>query len=380
MKLQRHLPTHTRRDAWVEVDLNAVEANLATLRRPLASGLAIMAVLKADAYGHGAPLVLPCLEASGVSAVGVASIDEAIQMRESGCRLPILVLGASPDWSLHELHAHDIQATIFNDQHVQSLERLFDQTGRRTTVQIKVDTGMHRIGVPWQVAPQFIERCQHHAALDVAGVFSHFAWSADEAFSAKQRQRWQGVLGKLSHPPGWVHIANSDASLRYDYSDCSNMVRIGLPLFGYKTDPSMPVAGLKPAMALKARVVHLQTLEPGEGVSYNQTFVNTTGAPMRLATLPLGYADGVPRGLSNHMAVLYGGQRLRQVGNITMDQLMIDVTPAQDVHLGDVVTLIGSSGDQAIGLDSWAAILNTIEYEVMCGLRVRLPKTVVRND
>jgi alanine racemase len=156
------------------------------------------------------------------------------------------------------------------------------------------------------------------------------------------------------------------------------MVRLGLALMGYPSDNLPLPVTVQPVLGLKSRIVHIQTVQPGEGISYNHTAINTTGAPMRIATLPLGYADGIPRQLSNKMSVLIQGQRCPQVGIITMDQLMIDITHIDDAQIGDTVTVLGESGGESIRLNDWSALLGTIEYELMCGLRVRLPKTYVR--
>lgn len=385
MKSSRNLPFHTRRDAWVEINLGAIEHNTLEIRNSLPDPIKVMAVIKADAYGHGALMVLPTLEACGVSMIGVAAMDEAIQIRESGITMPILVLGVTPDWSMHYAIEHDIQITIFSPLHLASLERLYEITQIPTKVHIKVDTGMHRIGVLWKEAAAFIEKCQNLPFLDVQGVFSHFAFTEDKNFTLLQIQRWSKVLNELVYTTPLRHIANSSALWGYPLPEQTNMVRLGISIFGYSEDKLSPSVGLKPAMGLKARVVHLQDLPVGEGVSYNQTFINTTTMTRRIATLPLGYADGIPRSLSNKIEGFYREKLVKQVGNITMDQLMVDVTDVPDATVGDVITLVGSisamgkSGKkQGIWLTDWAKKINTIEYELMCSLRVRLPKVYVR--
>lgn len=377
MKFSRNLPFHTRRDAWVEVDLSAIEHNAGQVRQAVPPGVEIMSIIKADAYGHGAVMVLHTLEASGIARVGVAAMDEALQIREAGFTLPVLVLGVTPDWSLHYAVENDIEVTVFSQQHVDGLKRVYEMTGIPAKVHIKVDTGMHRIGIDWREAPDFIADCQKLAHLKVEGVFSHLAHTEDEAFTQTQLHRWEIVLEKLETPPPFLHIANSSAIWHYPLGR-TNLVRVGLSLFGYASD-SLPLpVTLKPAMGLKARIVHLQTLPQGEGVSYNQTYQNVSDTPRTIATLPLGYADGIPRKLSNQIDCLYQGKRLKQVGNITMDQLMVDVTEAPEAQVGDVITLLGPSRDQALWLDGWAQKLDAIEYELMCALRVRLSKTYTR--
>lgn len=378
MRSVRNLPISTRRDAWVEVNLSALEQNIDAIQRHIPPGTSIMAVIKGDAYGHGATLVVPTLEAYGVALLGVASMDEALQLRQAKVTMPILVLGATPEWAMQDALKHDIQLTIFTERQLSALQQACAATGEPAHIHIKVDTGMHRVGVSWEAAIAFYQRCQLSPAVVVEGIFSHLADPADAAFTALQQARWQHVLTRLPQPwPTWVHLANSLGTWQYPVEP-ANLVRVGLSLFGYAGESGGQHPALKPLMGLKARVVHLHDLPPGDGVSYGQTYHNTTDSPQRVATLPLGYADGVPRGLSNQIDALYHGQRLPQVGTITMDQMMLNVTQAPGIQVGDVVTLIGPSENEAIWLDDWARKLNTIEYELMCGLRVRLPKTTMR--
>ncbi len=379
MKFSRTLPFNTRRDVWLEVDLAAIEENIGHIRQFVPQTVEIMAVLKADAYGHGSVMVLPILEASGVSMVGVASMDEALQIRNAGFEIPILVLGVTPDWAMHYGAEHDIQMTLFTPDQLSSLARLYDITGQPSKIHIKINTGMHRIGIEANQAAAFIQNCQQSPAVSVEGVFSHFAETSDEAFTQHQIQQWEALLGELKTLPPLRHLSNSSGTWHYPLTQ-SNLVRIGISLFGYSGDSRPMPFPLKPAMGLKARIVHIHPLPPGESVSYNRTFYNTTDQTLRIATLPLGYADGIPRNLSNRIEGLYRGVPVPQVGIITMDQLMMDITQVPEAQVGDVITLIGPSQGKQISLSDWAACLNTIEYELMCGLRVRLPKTYVRSS
>lgn len=380
MKTTRQLPTQPRRDAWVGVDLGAIEHNAKALRALISPDKQLMAILKADAYGHGAVMILPTLEASGISMIGVASIDEALQFRRAGIELPVLVIGVAPDWAIPAAIEQDIQLTIFTEQHLDSLRQVYQQTGKPISIQIKVDTGMHRIGVDYKEAPKFIHHCQEQPFVKVMGVFSHFASTHDDAASRRQLVRWDKVLAAIEPSPQYVHICNSAGAIQYPDA-AGNLVRLGIGLFGYDPEGTLAdqvTAKLKPAMALKARIIRIHEAPEGEGVSYGHTY--QVGEKIaRIATLPLGYADGIPRVLSNKIEGLLHGQRVRQVGTITMDQLMMDVTNIPNAQVGETITLIGEEGGDSITLSDWAKKAGTIEYELMCGLRVRLPKTYTRD-
>jgi alanine racemase len=386
---QRSQPASIRRDAWVEVNLNALEHNTRQLLQCLPHGQHWMAVLKADGYGHGAKACIPILEALGASCIGVASMDEALQIRQAGLTVPVLVLGGVPDWSVPLALEHDIQLSVFTLRQLQSIQTAVEQaksTARQAikpiAVHIKVNTGMNRIGVPWQEAPAFHHACltlEQQGVLDVRGIFSHLACAGNAHVDALQNERWQQVLNQLSPLPPFRHLLNSSGVLAFEreaLAHTGNLVRFGIALFGFaKAVSQAEPLNLKPVMGLKARIVHLQEVPTGEGVSYNHQFV--TQQPSRLATLPLGYADGVPRVLSGQIQALLKEKCLPQVGMITMDQLMVDVTACPEAALGDTVTLLGP--EVPMNLSTWASAANTIEYELMCGLRVRLPRVVVRH-
>jgi alanine racemase len=388
MKTLRNLPLQPRRDAWVEVNLGAIEENARAIRRAIPEWVDLMAIVKADAYGHGATMVLPTLEASGVKMAGVASMDEAIHLRQSGIRMPILVIGVVPDWAVQYAAQHDIQLTIFAPHHLDSLQKAFPQIRKPFKVHIKVDTGMHRIGLPWKQAVGFIKECRNLDFVEVEGIFSHLADSHDRALSAVQLERWNQLCTEIEPLPRYVHISNSGHALMPGAFDpeiegqgvMNNLARLGIGFFGYGTHPERQDLKLKPTMSVKARIMHIQDVAPGTGISYGYTYTTPPGETRRVATIPLGYADGVQRVLSNQIEGLLAGQRIRQVGNITMDQMMFDVTEVPEAMIGDAITLIGCDDPSgpAIWLDDWARKASTIEYEIMCGLRVRLPKTYTR--
>lgn len=385
MKLTRTLATQPRRDAWVDINLWALEHNARKIRAALPLDIRLMAILKADAYGHGAVMTLPTLEAAGVSMVGVASMDEAIQIREAGIELPILVIGGIPSWSVGVAAEQEIQLTVFSDTHLASLAQAYSGTGqtvpRPVKVHVKVDTGMHRIGVPIAEAADFIRRCRQTPGVEVAGVFSHLAAAEDPIITQAQVLRWKALLSDIAPLPAYYHLANTVGALAPNNRplltpDVCNLVRIGIAFFGYGADNLVQALDLKPTMGLRARIVHLQEVPAGTGISYHHRFI--TERPSRIATLPLGYADGVPRALSGKIHGLLRGQKVPQVGVITMDQLMLDVTDVPDAAVGEAVTLLGQEGQESITLTDWARWANTIEYELMCGLRVRLARTYSR--
>lgn len=377
----------------MEINLGAIEKNAKTIRQFIPKHVDLMAIVKADAYGHGAAMVLPTLQASGVSMAGVASIDEAIHLRQSGIKMPILVIGVVPDWAFQYATDYDIQLTIFEQHHLESLRKAYAQDQIPFKVHIKVDTGMHRIGIPWEQAAEFIQQCQSLLFVEVAGIFSHLADSHDTAMSAVQLERWAKVCVQVDPLPRYVHISNSGHALTPDaygperYAMTPNtLARLGIAFLGYGVPPQCDNLSLHPVMSLKARIMHLQTVPPDTGISYGHTYRTPAGAPTVIATVPLGYADGVSRNLSNRIYGLLAGQRVPQVGNITMDQMMFDVSAVaagpMGISIGDTITLLGvdygAQLEQSVWLDDWAAKAGTIEYELMCALRVRLPKTYTR--
>jgi alanine racemase len=376
----RQPTTQPRRDAWVEVNLAALETNALHVRRVVPNDKALMAIVKADAYGHGAVMVLPVLEACGFSRLGVSNVDEAVQLREAGVQLPILVLGGVPDWAIPTAVQYHLQLSIFTQRHLDNVAACYRLTGETLPVHIKVDTGMHRIGVPWQQAAAYYQQCLAAGpSVKVEGMFTHLACAETEAPTRVQLERWAQVMASLAQPlPGLRHATNTEGTLRFLplADEQCNLVRVGLALFGYGgNDPAV----LQPVMGLKARIVHVQTVPAGEGVSYGHRWQADT--PRILATIPVGYADGVPRALFNQMEALLQGRRVPQVGVITMDQMMFDITDVPgsgDITVGDTLTLLGEQHGQRITLTDWANRLGTIEYELMCALRVRLPRIYTR--
>lgn len=369
--------------AWVEIDLGALTDNIKQLVKFLNPSTQLMAVVKADAYGHGAVTVAKTALDAGASWLGVATVPEGIQLREAGIKAPILILGATntaeqihaiANWQLEPTLCTPKQALIFSD----TLEALNYHTP--IPVHIKLDTGMSRLGTDWQKAGDFVQLVQGLPHLKIASVYSHLATadSPDPAIMQEQQRRFTEAIAQIQargiQIPS-LHLANSaatlaDPKLHYD------MVRVGLGIYGlYPATHLENTIKLQPVLQLKARITHVKTIAKGTGVSYGHHFI----APqeMRIAVVGIGYADGVPRSLSNQMQVLLRGQRVQQIGAITMDQLMIDVTSIPDLQEGEIVTLLGEQGKEQISANDWADKLNTISWEILCGFKHRLPRVAV---
>ncbi|MBD2386855.1 alanine racemase [Cylindrospermum sp. FACHB-282] len=369
--------------AWVEIDLGALSYNVEQLVKFLSPKTQLMAVVKADAYGHGAVTVAKTVLESGASWLGVATVPEGIQLREGGIKAPILILGAThtPEqiqaiahWKLQPTLCSPKQALVFSNV----LESINDASP--IAVHIKLDTGMSRLGTNWQQASEFVQLVQRLPHLSIASIYSHLATadSPNPTGMEEQHQRFEEAIAQIKakgiHPP-CLHLANSAATLtnpalHYD------IVRVGLAVYGLYPAPHLQnTIKLQPVLQLKARVTQVKTIAPGTSVSYGHQF--TAPREMRLAVVGIGYADGVPRQLSNKMQVLIRGQRVPQIGTITMDQLMLDVSSIPNIQEGEIVTLLGQQGREQILADDWANQLDTISWEILCGFKHRLPRVAV---
>jgi alanine racemase len=366
----------TRR-AWVEIDLDALRHNVQQIKQRLRPDCRLMAVVKADAYGHGAPSASRAALEAGAACLGVATLEEGAQLREAGLNCPIVVLG-----SIHtgtEVAAAEhwrLEPTLCTPRQVLVCA---EHLGAPHPVHLKIDTGMTRLGAPWQEAVEFVRLAYRLPRLQVASVYSHLA-TADEPDSAaliEQHRRFERVLAELEAAelrPNCVHLANTAAALgdpRLHY----DLVRVGVALYGLYPAPEFSTAAyLRPVMQVRARVTQVREVPAGTGVSYGQLWRAPVAS--RLATVAIGYADGVPRRLSGQLPVLVHGRRAPQVGAITMDQMVIDCTHLPAVAEGDVVTLLGRDGSDAVGAADWATRLGTIPYEILCGFKHRLPRVV----
>ena len=370
--------------AWVEIDLAALTHNVKQLKNLLSPQTELMTVVKADAYGHGAVAVSQTALSAGASWLGVATIPEGIELREAGIEAPILLLGAThtaqqvkaiAQWHLQPTICTAKQALIFSEVLVGLNQSL--------PVHAKLDTGMSRLGAPWQEATEFVQLVKGLPNLKLASIYSHLATadSPDTAVMKEQHQRFERAIAQIKTSginPSSLHLANSaaalaDPDLHYD------LVRVGLATYGLYPAPHLQnVVDLKPAMQVKAKVTQVKTIESGTGVSYGYQFI--AQRQTKIAVVGVGYADGIPRNLSNKMQVLIRGKFVPQVGAVTMDQLMLDVTDIPDLEVGEVVTLLGKDGENQITADDWAATLGTISWEIICGFKHRLPRVAVSSQ
>jgi len=389
MTLSRQQPIATMRcdRAWVEISLAALAYNIRQLKHLLSSRTQLMAVVKADAYGHGAVMVAETVLQAGASWLGVATVPEGIELREAGITAPILILGATHTPEQIKAIAHwQLQPTLCNfKQALVFAETLTAMQSEVLPVHLKLDTGMSRLGPPWQQAVEFVQLIARLPNLKIASIYSHLATaeSPDQTILRQQQRNFEQAIAQIKdakllfqneQTQPALHLANSAATLtapdlHYD------MVRVGLAMYGLYPAWHLSPIDLKPVMQVKARITQVKTIPAGTGVSYGHKFMSDR--PIQLAVVGIGYADGVPRNLSNQMTVLLRGQRVPQIGAITMDQLMLDVSAIADVQEGEVVTLLGEDGTEKISADDWATQLNTISWEILCSFKHRLPRVAI---
>ncbi|HEU5318180.1 MAG TPA: alanine racemase [Chloroflexota bacterium] len=369
------------RAAWMEVDLDAIAGNLERLRA-IAAPAAVMAVLKADAYGHGAVRVARTAVQHGAAALGVAVLSEAAALRERGIGAPILVLGYTPAWQARDVVRAGVAVSVFSLDVAQALSRASAALARPAVrVHIKVDTGMHRLGVAPEEAVGFARAVAALPGVEIEGVFTHFASAdeADDAYTRLQLERFRRVLAEWEAAglarPQWVHAANSAATLRFPEARF-DMVRTGIALYGMH--PSGEVRcpeGFRAALRLKTQLAQVKEIEEGEPVSYGRTWVAARRS--RIGILPIGYADGFRRAPANWGEVLVRGRRAPVVGRVCMDMCVVDVTDVEGARVGDEVVLIGEQQEDRLTAEEVAAQLGTINYEVVSQILARVPREIV---
>ncbi len=369
-----------KRWAWAEVDLGAIAQNVQTLKARTAPGTLFMAVVKADGYGHGAVMVGRAALAAGADRLGVATVDEALELREAGITAPLQLLSEPPTTTVDAILGADLIPTVTTREFAGALGRAAATRGVDARYHLKIDTGMNRIGVRAEDAPKFAAMLSEFPGLSLEGTFTHFA-TADVPGDwdvGRQLKRFNDALAGMRSErvdPGIVHAANSPATILVPESHF-DMVRCGIALYGLHPAPSTyGEVELAPALWVKARATLVKRIGMGEGVSYGLTW--QAGGQTTIATLPVGYADGVHRVLSGRMPVLLGGKRCAQVGRICMDQLMVEVPRGIEASRGDEFVLVGAQGAERIVLDELAELAGTINYELACALGSRLRKVYV---
>lgn len=370
------------RPSKVVIDLAKLDRNIKNIRGVLKPNTQLMAIVKADAYGHGAIGVAHQALVSGASWLGVAIPEEGAELREAGITAPILVLGGIDETQIKTVVEYDLTQCVFSLEVAKLLNYEAQRLNKKIAIHLKVDTGMGRIGlVDIDSIRKFCCEVQSCSHLVLEGIFTHFAAAdeEDKSFTNLQIKRFSNILEALRSDGvhfKWVHAANSAAII--DCHDAHfNLVRAGIAMYGYypSTAVKRSLVPLEPVLQWETKVVHVKDIGKGDSVSYGRTFI--ADGPMRIATLPVGYADGYSRLLSNRGWVLIHGRRAPIVGVVCMDQVMVDVTRIPDVKPGDIAVLIGTQGNETISAEDIARLCGTISYEVLTGIGRRIPRIYV---
>ncbi len=369
-----------RQRAWVEIDRSALRHNVRQIQALLASATKIMAVVKADAYGHGAIDVANTLVAAGVEWLAVATVPEGIELRSAGIVAPILVLGATyTEKQIRAIVQWDLQPTICTIVQATIISKTIAQLAPSTPlkVHLKLDTGMSRLGANWQEAVAVYQEVSGLPYLEIDSLYSHLATAddLDPTVMELQVDRFERSLAAIraaGYTLPTLHLANSAGILvgnRLHYQ----LVRPGLILYGLYPAPHFESAiDLRPVLSVKARITQVRDITAGTGVSYGYRFI--ADRDLQIAVVEIGYADGVPRRLSDRTQAIVRGQFVPQIGTITMDRMMLDVSQISDLQVGEIVTILGVDGTIQIGADDWARELGTISWEILCGFKQRLPR------
>lgn len=364
------------RPTVAEIDLGALAFNYRQLRKKVPRGVKILAVVKADAYGHGALPISHKLEEMGVDYLGVAIPEEGMELRKGGIRAPILIFGGLFRKDAEAAIHYDLTPVVFDIDSLRSLSKAATQERRKAKVHIKMDTGLGRLGVPFHHFPSFLKQSLKYPNVEIEGFLSHFSMTeGEEEYTALQWKRYQeatALARAMGVPARYLHMASS-AVLTTFPSYSGNLVRPGIMLYGAYPSPSFQnLISLKPVLTLKTRIHFLKRVPEGERIGYGGTFVARRES--LIATLPVGYADGFSARLSNCGEVLIGGRRAPVTGKVCMDLVMVDVTDIPGVSKGDDVILIGKQGKERITVEEVATKIGSIPYEVLCLVGKRVPR------
>ena len=382
----------TEKRAWADIDLDALINNISEIRRHVGEHTKIMGIVKADGYGHGYLEVAKTLIANGADALGVAFMDEAIQIRKCGIDTPILILGYThPDYA-EELIEKDIMPNCYTRDMAEAMSRAGQKLGKTGKIHIKIDTGMGRVGYRYsedeelnRATVEEIIEISKLPNLEIDGLFTHFAVADDDddEYTKMQYRRFSELCDRVKAAGVKVnlrHCCNSAGLMRFPEFHM-DMVRPGIILYGLMPSDFVDksILNLKPAMALKAKITNIKTVEKGTSVSYGRKY-QSESPETKIATVSIGYADGYSRILSGKAEITAGGKKCRQIGNICMDQCMIDVTNVNNINIGDEAILFGKSSDGVeIPIEDIADIMGTINYEILCVVGKRVPRVYLKD-
>lgn len=364
---------------WAEVNLNAVQQNFTTIRAMLREGSEIFPVIKADAYGHGALKVAEALAEIGTRRFCVARVDEALALRNTGISQKLLVFAPPSKAEAAAAAGNGLECVVCHIDHLNAIQQAQSATGKDVAVHIKIDIGMGRLGIPPADARAFLDQCEGRN-IAVAGIMTHFpcADSPDESSTVPLIEEFAALRQSLkSIQPNLIfHAANTAATLRYKAAHF-DAVRCGIGLYGLSPTPNLNSAmAYKPAMAIQTKVLLIKWVEAGTGVSYCHTY--RTNARALLATVAVGYADGLPRLASNRSHVVFRGHRLPQVGTVCMDQMVVDATSTPDLRVGDSVLIFGNNSSGSLPVEELAKQCGTINYEIVSRIGARVPRIYVK--
>ncbi len=374
------------RPAWAEINLDNLAFNLKEFRSKINNSTRIMAVVKADGYGHGAVEVARTAVKNGSDILGVGFLDEGIELRKAGIHTPILILGYTPPEQVGSLLDYNLTPTVFDLDLARALAGEAQKRDERVKVHVKVDTGMGRLGIfSWEEAASFIEELRQFSSIEIEGLFTHFATAdeGDKTITLQQFSKYRKMVEFLSGKGIEIplkHVANSAAAM--DLAETHlDMVRLGISLYGLYPSAEVQREGvnLKPVMSLKTKIIQLKKVPAGTGISYGRTYY--TREESWIASLPLGYGDGYFRMLSGKSLVLIKGKRYPVIGRICMDHMMVDLgKELPGVKVGDEVVVIGRQGSDSIAAEEIATLLGTINYEVTCAVSKRIPRVYIKNN
>ena len=369
--------------AYAEINLDAIQHNILKVKERVGKDVKVMAVIKADGYGHGADAVAQSLNKIGIDAFAVAIIEEGIALRKKGIQSPILILGYTSPYQYGELVQYELTQTVFRYEMAEKISEFAKLLGKTAKIHIKVDTGMSRIGFKDnEESVEIIKKIKELPNIEIEGIFTHFACAdeTDKTSAYHQFERYMNFVERLEEEGVVIpikHVSNSAAII--DFEDTRlNMVRSGIMTYGlYPSDEvDHNKIILEPALSFKSHIIYIKEVEAGVGVSYGSTYV--TKKKTKIATIPVGYADGYPRALSSKGRVLIRGQYAPIIGRICMDQFMVDVTDIEGVQELDSVTLVGCDGENKITAEE-VSKEHSFNYEFICGLSKRVPRVYIEN-